>query len=222
MQAADPCRFSPIVALGGDEPGRAAPYAMEVSHHREAHVRLTCAIGALIAAQQEGKPPMAVMVSLSPEELERLDIASLTGSLVAAAVAPDLLMIRVPHYVAGVHAPILDKLTTTGVTVVAASLVVRAGEIALLAGAPIDMIELPQALVEDVDRSRESADRIEEWMAIAHRVDWLVLARNVRRLSQARALERLGCDLAAGPLMGAPVDPVSFGGSTSQGNRLAG
>jgi len=223
-QVAEPLRFAPIVALDGTDPGRAPLFALEVSMQREAHVRLTCAIGALITAHQcdPDRPPLAVMVSLSLQELERLEPDSLAAALVASDIAPELLMIRVPQYTAGAHTPMLDRIAATGVTVVAARIIVGSSQVGLLAGAPVDMIELPAALVDDVDRTTESADRVEEWMAVAHRVDWLVLARNVRRPSQALALKRLGCDLAAGPLMGAPVEPSYVAGGRSRGSRLAG
>lgn len=223
MHAAEPCRYTPIVAL--DQAGRGGPFAVEVMTRSEAHVRLACAVGALLAAHQaspDQRPP-AVMVSLDHDEVDRLDLASLTSSLVAAGIPADLLMIRVPHYAAGSRNPVLDQLVATGVTVVVANLTVSHGELARLAGAPVDVVELPPALVDEVDRSPEGREGVEAWMQLAHRVDWLVLARNVRRPSQAAALERLGCDLAAGPLMGAPVDlPGLATPREPRGSRLAG
>lgn len=225
MQTAEPCRYTPIVALDHDGGGRAGPFAIEVQVQREAHVKLACAVGALLAAHQahpDRRPP-AVMVSLGTDEIERLDLSSLTSSLVAAGVPADLLMIRIPHYAAGSRTPVLDRLVATGVTVVVANLTVSHGELERLAGAPVDVVELPPALVDEVDRSAEGREGVEAWMQLAHRVDWLVLARNVRRPSQAAALERLGCDLAAGPLMGAPVDLPGLGAPRDpRSSRLAG
>lgn len=210
-------RFAPIVALDGVDPGRTSPFAMEVGGHGEAHVRLTCAIGALLAhaphAPHQGRPPrspMAVMVSFTGEELERLDVDSLAAALVADGIDPARLLVRVPRYTAGPPIPIVERVAATGVSIVVASLAVPPGDGGALAGAPIDIIELPPLLVEDVDRTPASPDRLAPWLDLAHRLDWLVLARNVRRPAQARALHRIGCDLAAGPLMGAPVDPASF------------
>lgn len=226
MQAshlADVSRFAPIVALDGDEAGKAPLFAMEVAPHPEAHVRIAAAVGALLGAHQ-GQPdrrPVAVMVSLSLQELERLDIDSLVGALKVARVPPDLLMIRVPQYSTGTHTPALERIAATGVTVVVANLLVRSGEVGLLAGAPVDMVELPPALVDDVDRSPATAQLVTEWMSVAHRIDWLVLARNVRRRTQADTLRRLGCDLAAGPLMGAPVEPTPVDSRNAR-SRLAG
>lgn len=207
--AADLSRFAPIVALDGGE----SLFALEVAPHPEAHVRIAAAVGALVSAhedreQRRARRPVAVMVSLSFAELERVDLESLVRALVGAGVPPDQLMIRVPQYSTGAHTPTLDRVAATGVTIVVGNLLVGPGEVGRLAGAPVDMIELPPALVEDVDRSPESAQLVTEWMSIAHRIDWLVLARNVRRPTQARTLQRLGCDLAAGPLIGAPVEPT--------------
>lgn len=206
--ATESVRFAAIVSLDEGEPGRAPPFALELGGQREPHARLACAVGTLIGARRSrpDRQPIAIMVPLTLAELERVDVDALTAALIPVAVAPDLLMIRVPHYAAGAPAPMLERLAATGLTIVVANLVVRSGELGLLAGAPVDMIELPPALVDDVDRSLEGADRVQALMAVAHQVDWLVLARNVRRPSQARALQRLGCDLAAGPLMGAPIE----------------
>ncbi|HVV85769.1 MAG TPA: EAL domain-containing protein [Kofleriaceae bacterium] len=223
--AAEPPRFAPIVSLDGEAPGRSALFAMEVAGHGEAHVRLACAVGALISAYQAHRGrPVAMMVSLSREELERVELRSLAAALDDAGVPPELLMIRVPRYAAGASDPLLDRVTATGVNVVVANLIVAPGQTAQLAGAPVDMVELPPDLVDEIDRTPEAAGRVDEWMALAHRIDWLVLARNVRRPSQARELSRLGCDLAAGPLMGAPVDPTTlgFGGEAAARSRLAG
>lgn len=208
----EPARFAPIVALDGGEAGRSTPFALEVAGHRNAHDRLACAMGALIDARaSQPDRPLAVMVSLTLEELEGIDVDAVAATLIPAGVELDRLMIRVPYYAAGARVPSLERLAATGLTVVVTKLVVRTGELGLLAGAPVDMIELPPALVDDIDRSREGAEQARTWLDVAHQVDWLVLARNVRRPSQARALRELGCDLAAGPLMGAPIDPTSHG-----------
>jgi EAL domain-containing protein (putative c-di-GMP-specific phosphodiesterase class I) len=224
----DAPRFAPIVSLDGDDPGRTTPFAMEVNVRGGTHVRLACAIGALLANHDNRPAPdrMAVMVSLSFEELERLDVDSLASALHADGVDADRLLVRVPRYTAGAPSPLLERIAATGVSIVVASLVVPPDAGSRLAGAPVDMIELPTALVEDVDRSPASAERLQPWLDLAHRLDWLSLARNVRRPAQARALHRLGCDLAAGPLMGAPVDPAvdpAFGPPRERrSSRLAG
>lgn len=218
-------RFAPIVALDGGEPARAAPFAVEVAGPREARTRVDCAVSELVRARRERPTlrPTAVMVSLTQPELDDLDLDGITARLDASRVEPELLMVRVPHYVASAPTPTLELVAAAGLTVVVANLVVRSGELGLLAGAPIDMIELPPALVDDVDRTVEGAERIETWTAIAHRVDWLVLARNVRRPTQAQALQRLSCDLAAGPLMGAPREPAGLvPDAHGRGSRLAG
>ena len=227
--AIDACHFAPIVALDGDEPGRGPLYAVEVSLSRDAQARLDCAIEALINAGNainagqknhvgrargtgSGQRPLAVMVSMSLEELAGRELEAATAALARAGIPSDLLMLRVPQYASGAQAALLERVAATGVTVVVSSLVVRDGEFAGLAGAPVDMIELPPALVDDIDRSRDSAAHVEEWLQFAHNIDWLVLARNVSRPSQAQILRRLGCDLAAGPLIGAPVEPAPSAG----------
>lgn len=205
----DAPRFAPIVALDGADPARTSLYAMEVGHQGEAHLRLACAVGALLDAHDAdpSRRPLAVMVSLSLVELERLDIGSVTVALEDNGVDADRLIVRVPRYAAGARSPVLDRLAAAGVTVDVADLIVAPHEASLLAGAPVDMIELPAALVDDADRHPGNTELLEKWLGLAHRIDWLVLARNVRRPTQARVLHRLGCDLVAGPLMGAPIDP---------------
>lgn len=221
--AIDSPRFAPIVSLDSDVPGGGALFAMDVGGTGEAHVRLACAVGALLTGQQAhpGRGA-AVMVSLALEELERLDVDSLVTALIADGIGADRLVVRVPQYTAGVPNPVLERIAARGVTVAVASLVVPPGDAARLAGAPIDVVELPPLLVEDVDRTPTSPERLEPWLGLAHSLDWLVLARNVRRPGQARALHRLGCDLAAGPLMGAPVDPAMFATADRRRSRLAG
>ena len=158
------------------------------------------------------------MVPMTLYELERVDVGSLAAMLAPAGIPPEARMIRVPSYTAGTPAPALERVAAAGVTVVVGDLFVPAGTRGLLAGAPIDVIELPPALVDDLDRTPARSYLVDEWLALAHGVDWLVLARDVRRPAQADVLQRLGCDLAAGPLMAAAVAP----GHVATGVRLRG
>jgi EAL domain-containing protein (putative c-di-GMP-specific phosphodiesterase class I) len=217
-------RFAPIVSLDGRDHGRTTPFAVEVGGQAETAARLSSAVDALIAAHLAApeRPPIAVMVTFSLDVLERVEVAAVAAALEDRGIDADRLVIRAPRYIAGMHSPALERLAAAGVTIAIASLVVAPGDESRLAGAPVDVIELPPTLVEEVDRTPGGLERLEPWLDIAHRFDWLALARNVRRPEQARALHRLGCDLAAGPLMGAPVDPAFFAAREGRSSRLAG
>ena len=77
-----------------------------------------------------------------------------------------------------------------------------AAELGLLAGAPIDLLELPAWAVAGLDRDRTAATVVERRIALAHHHDWLTLATDVHRPEQLALLERLGCDLVTGPAIG--------------------
>jgi EAL domain-containing protein (putative c-di-GMP-specific phosphodiesterase class I) len=142
------------------------------------------------------------MVDVAPAEL-RGDLVELIDALLGAyRLRADALIVRIPSYSCDAPAPVLERLVERGVMVAVREPDLRGVELGLLAGAPIDVIELPAALVDHCDRDRGALDRLGRRIEIAHSHDWLTLARGLDRLTQVDALVRLGCELASGPAVG--------------------
>jgi EAL domain-containing protein (putative c-di-GMP-specific phosphodiesterase class I) len=148
---------------------------------------------------QLGRPGISLVVDLALAELVGLDGDALCGVLERCDLGPDALVVRVPRFAAGDPTEALDHLAELGVSISIAALDLRGAGAGLLAGAPIDLIELAPGALGAVDASGEAAAELEIAIDVAHRHDWLTVARDVARPEQLAALRRLGCDLASGP-----------------------
>ncbi len=193
-----PCRRSPIVEVSS---GRV--YAVDVAPGWGVHGVVACLESAAHALPswrtQLGRPGLAVVVDLALAELVGLSTDQICDVLARHGLAPDALVVRVPRFAAGDPTAELDRLAERGVTIAVASVDLRGAGAGLLVGAPIDLLELPPRAVHAVDVDGEAAAELELAIEVAHRHDWLTVARDVGRSEQLAALRRLGCDLAAGP-----------------------
>jgi EAL domain-containing protein (putative c-di-GMP-specific phosphodiesterase class I) len=140
-----------------------------------------------------------MIVDLGLTELVGLEAKDVVALLEYHELSPDALIVRVPRFRAGDPTAELDSLAELGVGILVADLDLRGAGAGLLAGAPIDMIELAPRAVVAVDAITEAAEQIDVAVELAHRHDWLTIARDVARPAQLSALRRLGCDLATGP-----------------------
>ena len=190
-------RYLPVVDLATQGlHGFEMVTAESIEHRLEASLR---AAAAWRATSPTGP---TVMVDVAPDELRPATADLIATLLDAYQLRPEVLILRVPTYSLDVAVPILDRLVDRGVVVAVRDPDLRGAELGLLAGAPIDLIELPAALVDHIDRDEAAFQRIARRISLAHAHDWLTLARDLDRLTQVTALQRLGCELASGPAVG--------------------
>lgn len=192
-----PCRRLPLVELSSG-----AAFAIDVAPSWGVHGVAACIEGAAQALPawraQLRRPSLSVVVDLGLCELVGLGTEDVCGLLARHGVGPDGLVLRVPHFAAGDPTDELDALAERGITIAITKLDLRGAGAGLLAGAPIDLIELPAYAVAAVDSIDEAAEQIATAIEVAHRHDWLTVARDVIRPSQLAVLRGLGCDLVAG------------------------
>jgi EAL domain-containing protein (putative c-di-GMP-specific phosphodiesterase class I) len=192
-----PCRRAPLVELT-----TGLVFAIDVAPGWGVHGVASCIDGAAHALpgwrSQLGRPHMSMVVDLGLTELVGMSADDICNLLARNGIGPDSLVVRVPHFAAGDPTEDLDRLAERGVTIAVTKLDLRGASAGLLAGAPIDLIELPGHAIAAVDGVEEAADEIALAIEIAHRHDWLTVARDVTRPAQLAVLRRLGCDLAAG------------------------
>lgn len=193
-----PCRRLPVVEVGT---GRV--YAIEVAPGWGVHGIVPCLEATARALPawraQLGRPNISLVIDLALAELVGLDGDDLCEVLTRCDLGPDALVVRVPRFAAGDPTDRLDELAERGVTIAITALDLRGSSAGLLAGAPIDLMELAPGAVSAVDANGEAASELEVAIDVAHRHDWLTVARDVARPEQLAALRRLGCDLASGP-----------------------
>ncbi len=150
----------------------------------------------------------AIAIDVEAHELSRLSASDLADALARYGLAPESLVLRIGRFGAGHESSLLDAIAELGVAIAIAELDLRGADSGLLAGAPIDVVELPAAAVATVDRG-PPAVVLRQLLALAHRHDWLTVARGVTREGQVAALDRLGCDLHAGPLVSDDLDEAT-------------
>lgn len=198
MVSTGPCRRSPLVEVGT---GRV--YAVEVAPGWGIHGVVAClestAHALPVWRSHLGRPNISLVVDLALAELVGLDGNDLCAVLARCNLGPEALVVRVPRFAAGDSTVELDRLAELGVSISIAALDLRGAGAGLLAGAPIDLMELSPSAVGAVDAVGEAASDLDVAIDIAHRHDWLTVARDVARPEQLAALRRLGCDLASGP-----------------------
>lgn len=149
----------------------------------------------------------AIVVDLGPADLHARTVARILALLGIHALRAEALTVRVPSYSPSVPCTALELLVDRGVAVQVCDVDWR-GAHHRLAGAPIDVLELPAALVDASDQSPNAVHGLARLIDTAHTHDWLTMARGVARAGQLEALDRLGCDLASGPVIGAELARV--------------
>jgi len=188
----DPC-FSPVLELP-----RRRLFGFAVARLGDGSACLTAALQCASTWGGRDQPVVLLDADLDPDGAM---CARLAAGLLAAP-HPEAVVVRVPRFHRVDPASILEQLVERGVTVAVRDVDLGAAELGLLAGAPIDLLELPAWAVAGLDRDRTAATVVERRIALAHHHDWLTLATDVHRPEQLALLERLGCDLVTGPAIG--------------------
>ena len=178
-------------------------YAVEVAPGWGVHGVVSCLEAAARALPawrvQLGRPGISLVADLALAELVGLDGEDLCEVLARNGLGPDALVVRVPTFAVGQPTAALDHLAELGVSVSIVALDLRGAGAGLLAGAPIDLIELAPGALGAVDTNGEAAAALEAAIEGAQRHAGLPGARAGARPEQLAALRRLGCDLASGP-----------------------
>lgn len=192
-------RFTPLVEL----PGRRL-FGFAIGVDAPAPRRLEAALTAA-AAWPRPEPP-TVLIDLSLDELALPAVVATLDELPDRGLRPDNVLVRVPAYAADDPAPLLERLVERGIGVAVRHLDLRGLELGLLAGAPVDVMELPDDCVAVAHRDLHAASWLRELTARAHSHDWLTIASQVVDGEQLAALTAIGCDLVTGPAIGPALD----------------
>lgn len=193
MSVSEALCFSPVLELP-----RRRLFGFTVARLGDGIACLTAALQCAASWGGRDQPVVLLDADLDPDGA----ICARLADGLLAAPHPEAVVVRVPRFQRVDPASILERLVDRGVTVAVREVDLGAAELGLLAGAPIDLLELPAAAVAALDRDRTAALVVERRIALAHHHDWLTLATDVHRAEQLALLERLGCDLVCGPAIG--------------------
>lgn len=75
---------------------------------------------------------------------------------------------------------------------------------------PVDCIEVPAGLVQDVTTDPEGVAIVRALVTRAHRMQLSVSAKGVHSAQVAAVMQACGCDYLQGPLLGQPLTPEDF------------
>ncbi|MEZ4399731.1 MAG: EAL domain-containing protein [Kofleriaceae bacterium] len=195
MHDVAPPRFTPLVELP-----RRRLFGFAVEQAGPSAARFATALGVLGGWARDTAP--VVMIDLTCAEVSATATAAALEAITAARVRPEALMVRVPRFEPGGSTACLDRLADAGIGVAVSDLDLVGAIPGALAGAPIDLIELPADAVALVEQHPDAASYLRDLISLAHSHDWMTLAASVVTRGQLEVLERLGCDLIAGPAAG--------------------
>lgn len=138
---------------------------------------------------------------------------TLNSVLLESRLEPDCLALNIitEHgEVTDTAAAALSHLKACGVrfTISAAS---QANALLAWAGRlPVDCIEVPAELVQDVSTDPEGVAVVRALVSRAHRMNLSVSAKGIHSAQVASVMQACGCDYLQGPLLGQPLTPEDF------------
>lgn len=188
-------RFAPVVELQGR---RLYGFALECP--TVSGRNLACSIDVVARWHPDGGP--RVLVDAEPADLDPSTLDDLLTRARARGVRADALIVRIPRFELSMHLPAVEQLSEVGVQIAVRDVDLRGADLGILAGAPIDIMELPADLVAIADRDRKAAAALRARIDLGHRHDWLALASGVDRREQLALMIELDCDLIVGAAAG--------------------
>ena len=153
---------------------------------------------------------MHVAVNFSARQLHSpriLDIV--TDSLAATGLAPSLLEIEVTERLAGRDSPqvpaVLTRLRELGVRVAMDDFGTGYSSLSRLDVFPLDNVKIDKSFVRRIVSAGDDAPIVSASIAMAHGLGLRVTAEGVESPEQLAFLERHGCDVVQGYLLGRPL-----------------
>jgi len=178
-------------------------------------LREACAQCAEWAAARPERPPVPLLVNLSPRQVAhgRL-IETVASALGETGLAPELLGLEITEGVLmeEVHAPVdtLAALVALGVRVVLDDFGTGYSSLSYLKRFPIDILKIDQAFVGGLGGEGHETTIVSAIVALSSALGIEVIAEGVETPQQLRLLRGLGTTCAQGYLLSQPVDAESI------------
>jgi diguanylate cyclase (GGDEF)-like protein len=161
------------------------------------------------AAWKEGAPPLAVHVNVAPSQLAGPDFAQSVTALVGAhGLVPGQLVLEITE--SGLIADItatqatLAELRRAGVAISLDDFGVGNSSLSRLNDIELDSVKIDRTFVDRIDSEPRRAAFLRALLRLADDISLPVIAEGVETRRQLAKLERLGCPLAQGYLLGRP------------------
>lgn len=181
------------------------------------------ALGDYARWQHAGLHPPRVTVKVSPVQL-RADnfVTRISAALQAAQVLPGALEIAVAESVvtqaAQTHAHVLHRIRALGVSIAVENFGSGCWSLRDLTQFPVDSVKIDRSLVATMMHDEQSLRMVATNLALAHALDFTVVAEGVETQEQSRLLKLLHCDEQRGFLLSRPLPAAACAGLLCQHN----
>jgi len=138
---------------------------------------------------------------------------TLNSVLLESRLEPDCLALNIITEHGGVPdtaAAALSHLKACGVRFTISAASQANALLAWVGRLPVDCIEVPAGLVQDVTADPEGVAIVRALVTRAHRMQLSVSAKGIRNAQVASVLQACGCDYLQGPLLGPPLTAEDF------------
>jgi diguanylate cyclase (GGDEF)-like protein len=156
--------------------------------------------------------PLSVHVNVAPTQLVAPGFVASVAALVRRhQLPPGQLVVEITE--SGIFADLevarrtVTALRELGVGVSLDDFGVGYSSLAQLNNMPLDSVKIDRSFLALIDQDARSARFFQALLRLAHDIDLPVVAEGVERPDQLAQLQRLGCPLAQGYLLGRPVPP---------------
>jgi EAL domain-containing protein (putative c-di-GMP-specific phosphodiesterase class I) len=159
---------------------------------------------------------MKVAVNLSAREFRQENLVSIVaGILKDTGLKPSLLEIEITESSAMQNVEftkrLLDELKEMGIKIAIDDFGTGYYSLSYLTRFPIDTVKVDRSFIKEILNDRRTAAIVSGIIALAHRLEFSVIAEGVDKPEQLAWLEQEGCDKVQGFLFSPPIPASLFG-----------
>jgi len=165
--------------------------------------------------QQRGKMPVRISVNISNSLFHSNTLLSLVKEVLSqTGLTPDCLELELTESIA-MHnldesIAMLTTLKTMGIQLSIDDFGTGYSSLSYLQRLPLNMVKIDQSFIKEILTQARPSPIVRAIIAMAHSLNFLVLAEGVEQETQRTILLAEGCDYAQGYLFGRPMPPEAF------------
>lgn len=163
----------------------------------------------LASWRSNGIAIVPVAVNVSPLQLRRQPLHALVHSILReTGLPPQLLALEITETALVnelAHASELQRLRESGVRIEIDDFGTGYSCLSQLRQVPADMLKIDRSFVQQLDRHGREETILSSIISMAHNLGFGVIAEGVETGAQLRTLQKHGCDVAQGYLLGGPM-----------------
>jgi diguanylate cyclase (GGDEF)-like protein len=168
--------------------------------------------------QQEGRAPLPIAVNLSAKQFRRRDLDTLIQRTLSTAAMPATLIELEITESSLMDDPeeavrLLRNLRAAGLSLSVDDFGTGYSSLSYLTRLPLNALKIDRSFVRDVASRSEAASVVRAIIDMAHNLNFTVIAEGIETEAQLAFLQRHGCDVGQGHLLGRPVSAADISAS---------